>query len=66
MVSLPENSTELKAILGQLDKALLDKALEWARKAYKTILAQTDKALAEHRAAGMQIEHLRDVRYQTV
>lgn len=65
MVSLPENSTELKAILGQLDKALLDKALEWARKAYKTILAQTDKALAEHRAAGMQIEHLRDVWYQT-
>jgi len=65
VVSLPENSTELKAILGQLDKALLDKALEWARKAYKTILAQTDKALAEHRAAGMQIEHLRDVWYQT-
>ena len=65
MVSLPENGTELKVILGQLDKALLDKALEWARKAYKTILAQTDKALAEHRAAGMQIEHLRDVWYQT-
>ena len=65
MVSLPENGTELKTILGELDKALLDKALEWARKAYKTILAQTDKALAEHRAAGMQIEHLRDVWYQT-
>ena len=66
MVSLPENGTELTAILGQLDNALLDKALEWARKVYKTILAQTDQALAEHRASGMQIEHLRDVRYQTV
>ena len=65
MVSLSENGAELKAILGQLDKALLDKALEWARKAYKAILAQTDKALAEHRAAGLQIEHLRDVWYQT-
>ena len=65
MVSLPENGTELKAILGQLDKALLDKALEWARQAYKAILAETDKALAEHRAAGIQIEHLRDVWYQT-
>ena len=46
MVSLPENGTELKAILGQLDKALLDKALEWARKIYQTILAQTDEVLA--------------------
>jgi Uncharacterised protein family (UPF0236) len=65
VVSLAENGTELKDILDQLDKALLDKALEWARKAYKTILAQTDKALAEHRTAGLQIEHLRDVWYQT-
>jgi hypothetical protein len=65
VVSLPENSAELKTIIGQADKVLLDQALEWARKAYKTILAQTDKALAEHRAAGLQIEHLRDVWYQT-
>jgi ElaB/YqjD/DUF883 family membrane-anchored ribosome-binding protein len=65
VVSLPENGTELKDILDQLDKALLDKALEWARKTYKAILAQTDKALAEHRTAGLQIEHLRDVWYQT-
>ena len=65
MVSLPENGTELKTILGELDKALLDKALEWARKAYKSILAQTDKALAEHRTTGLQIEHQRDVWYQT-
>ena len=65
MVSLAENSTELKEILGELDKLLLDKALEWARKTYKTILTQTDKALAEHRTGGLQIEHLRDVWYQT-
>lgn len=65
MVSLPENSTELKTILGQLDKLLLDQALEWARKAYKNVLMEIDKTLAEHRAAGLQIEHLRDVWYQT-
>ena len=65
MVSLPENGTELKEILGELDKALLDKALEWAREAYKKVLMEIDKTLAEHRAAGLQIEHQRDVWYQT-
>jgi hypothetical protein len=42
VVSLPETGTELKAILGQLDKVLLDQALEWARKMYKAILVQTE------------------------
>jgi hypothetical protein len=65
VVSLPENGTELKVILGELDKLLLDKALEWARKAYESILAQTDKALAARRTDGLQIEHIRDVWYQT-
>ena len=65
MVSLAENGTELKEILGELDKLLLDKALEWARKKYKEILAQIDEALAAHRTDGLQIEHLRDVWYQT-
>jgi hypothetical protein len=65
VVSLPENGKELKEILGELDKLLLDKALEWARKTYKMILTQTDKALTEHRTGGLQIEHLRDVWYQT-
>ena len=65
MVSLPENSTELKTMLGQLDKILLDRALEWARKAYKKVLMEMDKTLAEHRAAGLHIEHMRDVWYQT-
>ena len=46
MVSLPENGTELKTILGQLDNALLVKALEVARKVYKVILEQTDETLA--------------------
>jgi hypothetical protein len=65
VVSLPETGTELKTILGQLDKVLLDQALEWARKMYKAILVQTDEGLAKHRPAGMHIEHLRDVWYQT-
>ncbi len=65
MVSLPETDTELKAIIGQLDKTLLNKALEWAREAYKTILDEIDKALAEHRTEGLHIEHLRNIWYQT-
>ena len=65
MVSLPENGTELKTILSQLDNALLVKALEGARKVYKVILEQTDETLAKHHGPGLQIEHLRDVWYQT-
>jgi hypothetical protein len=65
VVSLPETDTELKAIIGQLDKTLLNKALEWAREAYKTILDEIDKALAEHRTEGLHIEHLRNIWYQT-
>jgi hypothetical protein len=65
VVSLPENGTELKTILGQLDNALLVKALEGARKVYKLILERTDETLAKHHGPGLQIEHLRDVWYQT-
>ena len=65
MVSLTETGTELKAILGQLDKVLLGEALEGARKVYKTILVQTDEALAKHRTPDLHIEHLRNVWYQT-
>ena len=65
MASLLENGTELKKILGQLDKVLLGEALEWARETYKKVLMEIDKTLAEHRACGLQIEHQRDVWYQT-
>ena len=65
MVSLAEMNTELKAIPCQLDKVLLSKAIEWARKKYKVILTQIDETLATHRDHGLQIEHLRDVWYQT-
>ena len=65
MVSLAEMNTELKAIPDQLDKVLLSKAIEWARKKYQAILAQIDETLATHRDHGLQIEHLRDVWYQT-
>jgi hypothetical protein len=58
-------NTELKAIPAQLDKVLLSQAIEWARKKYKEILAQVDETLAAHRTDGLQIEHIRDVWYQT-
>jgi len=65
VVSLPQTDKKLKAILVQLDKALLDEALKGARKVYQTILAQTDETLAKHRSPGLRIEHLRNVWYQT-
>jgi len=49
VVSLPENSAELKTILDQLDEILLDQALERARKVYQKVLMEIDKTLAEHR-----------------
>jgi len=65
VVSLPETDWKLKATLAQLDRILLSKATEWARQMYQKILRQVDEELARHRAPGLEIEHLREVWYQT-
>ena len=64
-LSLPDSLAELKSFLSRLDKFLLDKALEWARKCYKTILEELDQLIGERRGKGLSIEHRREVWYQT-
>jgi hypothetical protein len=56
---------ELKAFLQGLDRFIIDKALEWAKKAYKAILEQVDEVIAKHRGRGLSIEHMRGAWYQT-
>jgi hypothetical protein len=64
-ISLPQSAEELKVFLQDLDKFLLNKALEWARKTYKAILEQVDELVAERRIEGLAIEHRREVWHQT-
>lgn len=63
--SLPDSGTELKSVLRGLDKMILAKAMEWGRKCYKAIVEEVDGCLADHRGEGLQVEHRRDVWYQT-
>ena len=62
---LPQSALELKAFVQELDRFILDKALEWAKKAYKAILEQVDEVIAKHRGQGLSIEHRRGTWYQT-
>lgn len=64
-ISLPESPAELNLFLRQLDKMILGKALEWARKCYKAILEEMDKLVAEQRSNKLTIEHRRGAWYQT-
>lgn len=64
-ISLPDSLAELKEYLKHLDQFLLDKAIEYMRKCYKAILEDVDEAIAEHRSDNLEIEHRREVWYQT-
>jgi len=64
-ISLPRSAAELKVFLKRLDTFLLDKALGWARKAYKAILEQVDELVAKERSKELAIEHRRAVWYQS-
>jgi hypothetical protein len=57
--------TELKEFLKHLDQFLQDKAMEYMRQCYKAILEDVDEAIAEHRRGNLEIEHCREVWYQT-
>ena len=64
-ISLPESLEELKEFLQHLDQFLQDKAMEYMRQCYKAILEDVDEAIAEHRRDNLEIEHCREVWYQT-
>jgi hypothetical protein len=64
-ISLPNSAAELKDFLRHLDHTLKEKALEWARQCYKAILERVDEAFAQNRDKQLEIEHRREVWYQT-
>ncbi len=63
--SVPQSVAELNVLLRGLDRLLMEKAIEWARKAYKAAVEQLDEALAAHRDKHLEIEHKRAVWYRT-
>jgi len=64
-ISLPQNPAEFNDFIQQLDKVLLERAIEWARKCYKTLLEELDGLLMQNRDRALSVEHRRDVWLQT-
>ncbi len=63
--SLIENAQELNSILLDLEKQVLNKAMEWARETLRHILEQIDNLIRHHRPATLQIIHKRGIWYRT-
>jgi hypothetical protein len=63
--SLIENAEELKHLIMSMEKELLTKALEWARKALGNILEQIDSLIQRHRPADLVVTHKRSTWYRT-
>ena len=63
--SLPKSELELKSLLQGMDKYVLEKALEWGRKWFKSILETIDELISKQRDRELEIEHRREVWYQT-
>lgn len=63
--SLIENSIELKRSILDTEKMLLDRAIEWAREAFKHFLEQIDSLIRRYRPASFRIAHKRSVWYRT-
>jgi hypothetical protein len=64
-ISLPRTGQELKSFLHELDVFIMDKAFEWARQVYKSIMEKIDELLVKQRPGDMKVTHRRDVWYQT-
>lgn len=63
--SVPESITQLKHFLRHLDKNIQGRITEIAKQYYKAILEEVDEAIARYRGGNLQIEHRREVWYQT-
>jgi hypothetical protein len=63
--SLTESQAELKSLLLGLDKVLLEKAIELARRWYKAIVEKLDELIKKLRDKRLSIEHLRVTWYET-
>jgi len=65
MGSVAEGGEGLKGLLCGLDEVLLEKVLEWARRAYQAILERVDDLLLGSRGKGLCVEHMRSRWYYT-
>jgi hypothetical protein len=63
--SLIENAEELKQLILSLEKDLLAKVVECARKAFRNLLEQIDTLLQKHRPADLVVVHKRSTWYRT-
>jgi len=63
--SLTKDTESFKQGIKQLEKYILSKALEWARKIFKAILEQLDEVFKEKRDKGLKIIDKRDTWYKT-
>lgn len=64
-ISLTKDVESFKQDIRQLEKYILSKALEWARKIFKAILEQLDDLLKEKRDKKLKIIDKRDTWYKT-
>lgn len=64
-LSLIDTRKELKQELLHLEKLLLEKAIELARRTYKAILEEIDALIKRFRAKTLSIEHKRSTWYRT-
>ncbi len=63
--SLTNNAEELKQLIISLEKELLAKAVEGARKAFRSLLERIDSLLHKHRPVNLVVVHKRSVWYRT-
>jgi hypothetical protein len=63
--SLIENSEEFKQLILSLEKDLLDKAVEGARKAFRSLLEQIDSLLHKQKPVDLVVVHKRSTWYRT-
>lgn len=63
--SVPKTVEELKQILRYLDHTLIEQLREKLQDYYRSILEAVDKVIADYRSSELQIEHCREVWYQT-
>ena len=63
--SLNKNAEELKQAIISLEKDLLAKAVECARKTFEHVFEQIDCWIQCHRPAGLVVAHKRSTRYRT-
>ena len=63
--SLIKNYEELKQLIVSMEKELLAKAVEWARRTFRQVLEQIDALMQRYRHTDLAVTHKRSVWYRT-